>query len=135
MSPRTAIRENARLALRTLPELAGFTEVALWHSVDGNTLPVFALGTPREEIDHDDLRATTRRVTLHVEIKMLGSSDSIEAVLDALAPLVETRICASLTAAGFGTYLDTLETPCDGAGERLVGSLIMTFRAHYRVGG
>lgn len=135
MTARTTIRENARLALRTLAALQGFTEVPLWHSVDADTLPVFAVATPREDPDRDALRSTKRVVMLRVEIKMLGSSDAIEAQVDDLAPLVETRICASLETAGFGTYLDTLETPCDGSGERVVGSLIMTFRAHYRTDG
>lgn len=135
MTARTQIRENARLALRALPALASFTEVSLWHSVDAKTLPVFAVATPREDPDRDELRSTKRVVTLQVEIKMLGASDTIEATLDALAPQVEARICASLDTAGFGTYLETLATPLEGGGEQIVGSLIMTFRAHYRTGG
>lgn len=126
---RAKIRAALRLALRVDPYFAGVEVMSAWSTnVDAETLPVLGVATPRESKDQDAQNSAERATTAIVVLKRLGGED-IEDVLDIDSDHVEVLVLGVIRTMGLDAMLDQTDIGIDGAAERRVGTLTMTFRA------
>lgn len=130
-SDRTAIRAAARLALQS--SLTGMTEISAWaQSVDANTLPAWAVATPRETRSRESHGLNAENLVLAVMVKRLGGDD-IEDLLDADSAPVEAAVVGALRLGNMGCDLSQTEIKVDGEGAKRLGTLTMAFTVTYWV--
>ncbi|MDF1801723.1 hypothetical protein [Thalassovita sp.] len=122
---RSEIRAKFRGALSASSRFESFGSVRLWaKSLDYKSLPVLAVGIPRELNERSVLEETTRTISVIVAIKRLGGDD-LEDVLDEDSAEVERVVMAAFDPGA----IDLTETSFaeDASGEQCVGTLTMTF--------
>lgn len=125
-------RSNYRTIVRTaVTGSAAFTGVKVlsaWvQNISADDLPVLGVATPIERKERDSLDSSARETVLKVVLKRLGG-DTIEDTLDADSQALETLIEAAFTSASVAAVLEETSIEVDGAGDRRVGSLVLTFR-------
>jgi hypothetical protein len=124
---RKAARADARLVLRGLGWLAGYTEMSAWaQKVDVDTLPAWAVATPnarREAVAHDLARD---EFSLLFVIKQVGG-ETIEDDLDDAADAVVPVVIGALRSLTRECDLTSTEARIDGDGEARVGTLSLIF--------
>lgn len=126
--PRAEFRADVRTALLAAPRFAGFTLLSAWaQNIDAEALPVMAVATPREDKTLTGHTEAQRVTSVVVVIKRLGDDD-LEDFLDDDSDAAEIAVLAALDGANQEAVLQSTETRLDGAGDRRVGTLTMTFR-------
>jgi hypothetical protein len=126
--PRAEFRAAARAALQVDARFAAFTMLSAWaQNIDSEDLPVMAVATPREDKTLTGHAEAQRVTSLVVVVKRLGDDD-LEDILDDDSDAVEIAVLGALDGANQEAVLQSAETRLDGAGERRVGTLTMTFR-------
>ena len=127
MHRRSQYRAAVRAALVAEPVFAGFTVLSAWsQNIDKDTLPVLGVATPSETKDVDTLGSATVDTQLVVVAKVSGGED-LEDALDDLSEPIELAVIGVLDDEERQCQLRMTDTVLDGAGEKRVGTITMTF--------
>lgn len=123
------LRDNARAAIAQAAPFEEFTDLKGFpKSIDSQSLPCFGVGTPRERREVDGLDSQDAKTDLVVVIKCDGGED-LEDVLDEHAEQLEALLIPAL---GGPREIEVTEisTSVDAAGDRRVGTMVMTMLAY-----
>ena len=126
--PRSTLRASVRAALETSPDLIGVRVYRSWaHAVGRDDVPALGVFTPRERAPGATGNQVDRATDIVVMYRAEGGND-LDDHLDDISAVIEPLVLGVL--AGFQLYgLDTTEIDINGDGEKLTGSLTLTFSA------
>lgn len=126
--PRSLMRAAVRAALEASPDLVGVRVYRSWaHAVGRDDVPALGVFTPRERAQGSTGNQVDRATDIVVMYRAEGGND-LDDHLDDISAVIEPLVLGAL--AEFQLFgLDTTDIDINGDGEKLTGSLTLTFSA------